>query len=651
MIAFVKKKSHGHLEHLGHLGMIGVQIEPRSNETHHRRHPVTTDDQMIGQEPDDLDRRAGEADLFLGFSQRSPDDIRIPRLETPTGKTDLPGVMREVSGATGQQDRQPRFALHERHQNRGGDGIGREERAQAFAPVGSQGAEAPVGDRITPRDGAHAGTDQRLERGIVETEKIGGSHGVQFDSTRQQTAPGMTQDFLDALSPVDGRYAERTAPLRAHLSEAALIRERIRLEAEWLLALAAERPPGLPAAATIPNAVIERAKELAKSPPGEAAAAVKGIEQRTNHDVKAVEYYVRDQLAAAGASPAVLELVHFGCTSEDLNNLAYARLLRSARALLVDEFATVLAKLSEWASTHAALPMLSRTHGQTASPTTLGKEFANVAARVGLALARWQAVPIRGKWNGAVGNFNAHRAAMPEADWPAISRRFVESMNLVHNPLTTQIEPHDWIGEYADALAALDVILIDFARDVWGYISLGYLRQRAVAGEVGSSTMPHKVNPIDFENAEGNFGIANALLRHFADKLPISRWQRDLTDSTVLRNVGVALGHVLIALQALQRGLTKIAPDPVRLAADLDEAWEVLGEAVQTALRAHGVPDGYELLKAFTRGQRIDESAYREFVASLPLPAPTRDALAALRPASYLGLAAELARGTLPVAR
>jgi adenylosuccinate lyase len=287
--------------------------------------------------------------------------------------------------------------------------------------------------------------------------------------------------------------------------------------------------------------------------------------------------------------------------------------------------------------------MLARTHGQSASPTTLGKEFANVTARLERAAKRLSAVAILGKWNGAVGNFNAHCVAVPEADWPTISRRFVEAQQLVWNAHTTQIEPHDWIGEYCDACAALNVIRIDLCRDCWGYISLGYLRQRAVPGEVGSSTMPHKINPIDFENAEGNLGIANALLRHFADKLPISRWQRDLTDSTVLRNLGVALGHSLIAWLALQKGMAKLAPDATRIASDLDGAWEVLAEAVQTVLRAHGVPDGYELLKTFSRGQRIDAESLRAMVAQLPLPAAERQRLSALTPREYLGLAARLA--------
>ena len=454
----------------------------------------------------------------------------------------------------------------------------------------------------------------------------------------------MSLRSLDALSPIDGRYARSAEPLRPLLSEAALIRERLKIEAEWLLHLAASKPPGLPAASRVSSVVLATARKIAEAPAETSAESVKAIEQRTNHDVKAVEYHLREQLADVGADAATLELVHFGCTSEDINNLAYARMLRNARSAMLQTLDSLHDTLRDFSARHAALPMLARTHGQTASPTTLGKEFANVVARLDRARDRWQRVAIRGKWNGAVGNYNAHSVAAPQADWPAIARSFVESMDLEFNPLTTQIEPHDWIGEYCDALAAVNVVLIDFARDTWGYISLGYLKQRAVEGEVGSSTMPHKVNPIDFENGEGNLGIANALLRHFAEKLPVSRWQRDLTDSTVLRNVAVALAHALIAWRSIARGLGKIEPDAARLAADLDDAWEVLGEAVQTVLRAAGVADGYELLKGFTRGKRIDAALHRAFVATLPLPAEERARLAALRPADYLGLAATLAR-------
>ncbi|HET7810494.1 MAG TPA: adenylosuccinate lyase [Steroidobacteraceae bacterium] len=453
----------------------------------------------------------------------------------------------------------------------------------------------------------------------------------------------MDSAALSALSPVDGRYRKSADGLRAVLSESGLIRERIRIEAAWLLSLADSVPQLLPQPLSEP--VKKLAAALALEPGDDAPAAVKAIEARINHDVKAVEYYVREKLTTGGATPATLELVHFGCTSEDINNLAYARMLRAARTLMSAELDKLIERLRGFAHEHAALPMLSRTHGQTASPTTLGKEFANVVARLRRARARFDQVEILAKFNGAVGNYNAHVAALPQVDWPAVSRKFIESQGFTWNDYTTQIEPHDWIGEYCDALAGIDTILIDFARDTWGYISLGYLRQRAVAGEVGSSTMPHKVNPIDFENAEGNLGIANALLHHFAAKLPISRWQRDLTDSTVLRNIGVALAHALIAWNALQRGLGKIAAAPESIAADIDAAHEVLGEALQTALRAAGVPNGYELLKDFTRGSRVDAAGLSAFIDKLPLPPADRARLKALSPAQYTGLAASLARG------
>ena len=444
-----------------------------------------------------------------------------------------------------------------------------------------------------------------------------------------------------ALSPVDGRYRAATAPLRALLSEAGLIGARVRVESAWLAHLAGA-VPALPGAVLAP-AVRERAAALAEDPGAGCAEAVKAIEARINHDVKAVEYYVRDQLAAAGATPANLELVHFGCTSEDINNLSYALLLRAAREELRAPLGALITELSALAHRAAGHAMLARTHGQPASPTTLGKEVANFVARLRRAERRWAAVEILGKWNGAVGNFNAHRTAAPEVDWRAVSAAFIESLGLISNAYTTQIEPHDWIAEYCDALAGLNVVLLDLSRDFWGYISLGYLKQRAVSGEVGSSTMPHKVNPIDFENAEGNLGIANALLRHFAEKLPVSRWQRDLTDSTVLRNLGVALGHALIAWRALARGLGKVEPDAARMRADLDGAWEVLGEAVQTVLRAAGVPDGYELLKTFTRGRLITAASLAEFIDTLPLNAEHKRRLRELHPADYIGWAAELA--------
>jgi len=447
---------------------------------------------------------------------------------------------------------------------------------------------------------------------------------------------------VDALSPVDGRYRAATAPLRGLLSEGGLIRERIRVEAQWLLHLSAALPrlPG----AQLSAAVRERAERLARAPEPAAAPAVKAIEARINHDVKAVEYYVREQLAAAGAAEATLELVHFGCTSEDINNVSYARLLQAARDVLLKVLEARSAELAELAQRFADAAMPARTHGQPASPTTLGKELANFVARLARVHRRWAGVSILAKWNGAVGNFNAHAAALPAADWPQVAQAFVSSLSLEYNPWTTQIEPHDWIAEYCDALAAANVICIDLSRDLWGYISLGYLRQRAAPGEVGSSTMPHKVNPIDFENAEGNCGIANALLRHFSDKLPVSRWQRDLTDSTVLRNLGVALGHSLIAWSSLGRGLAKIEPDTARMRADLDASWEVLGEAVQTVLRAAGVPGGYERLKEFTRGRAIDAATLGTFIDALPLAAADKQRLRELTPAQYTGLAAELAR-------
>jgi adenylosuccinate lyase len=451
----------------------------------------------------------------------------------------------------------------------------------------------------------------------------------------------MPSSPIDALSPIDGRYQAATEPLRTLLSEAGLIRERIRIEARWLLHLGAAVPQL--SHAQLSAAARRRAEELAQEPGAPAAPAVKEIEARTNHDVKAVEYYVRQQLLAAGAGAGALELVHFACTSEDLNNLSYARLLAAARSILVAALDALTERLTEMAHREAATPMLARTHGQAASPTTLGKEIANFVARLRRARRRWAAVRPLGKWNGAVGNFNAHVVAAPDVDWPAVSRAFVESLGLEYNSHTTQIEPHDWIAEYCDALAGLNVILIDLCRDFWGYISLGYLRLRTIATEVGSSTMPHKVNPIDFENAEGNLGVANALLRHFAEKLPISRWQRDLTDSTVLRNVGVALAHALVAYGALARGLDKIAADPARLQADVAAAWEVLGEAVQTVMRAAGVPNGFERLKEFTRGRAIDAASLAAFIDTLPLAASDKERLRALSPSDYFGLAERLA--------
>jgi adenylosuccinate lyase len=451
----------------------------------------------------------------------------------------------------------------------------------------------------------------------------------------------MSATAIDALSPLDGRYAGKLDPVRAIFSEAGLMRQRVRVECAWTLSLAAGPATAL---STLPPAAREWLRSFSRDPAPTDVAAIKAIEARTNHDVKAVEYWIRSQLEARGASPAHLEWVHFGCTSEDINNLAYALMLEAARrTVLLPALDALAASLAALKVRYAATGMLSRTHGQPATPTTVGKELANVHARLLRQRAALADVVILGKMNGAVGNFNAHVAALPGVDWPVLSARFVASLGLLANEYTTQIEPHDWIAEYCHALMRADTVLLDFARDMWSYISLGYFRQRLVAGEVGSSTMPHKVNPIDFENAEGNLGIANALLAHFAEKLPLSRLQRDLTDSTVLRNLGVAIGHAALSLSSLQMGLGKVELDTGRLTEDLDRAWEVLGEAVQTVMRAHGIPDAYDRLKTFTRGKPMNQAAMRDFIVSLELPAAEKDRLLQLAPGGYLGLAATLA--------
>ena len=449
---------------------------------------------------------------------------------------------------------------------------------------------------------------------------------------------------LTALSPLDGRYSRQVEPLRPIFSEYGLIRRRVLVELRWLEALGAD-----PAIAEVPALSAEAIaflRRLAEDFSEAQAAEVKAIEATTNHDVKAVEYWIKRQLAAQPELARVSEFVHFACTSEDINNLAYALMLKDAReGVLVAALTRVLMGLRALANDNAALPMLSRTHGQTASPTTLGKEIRNVVARIERQFRQIEAQPLLGKINGAVGNFNAHVVAYPEVDWPALSRAFVQSLGLAWNEHTTQIEPHDFVAELSDTCRRLGTVLIDLCRDIWGYVSLGYFRQARVEGEVGSSTMPHKINPIDFENAEGNFGLANALFGHFAEKLPISRWQRDLTDSTVLRSLGSAFGYLLVGLRSLERGLGKLRPDPERLAADLDQAWEVLAEAVQTVMRRHGLPEPYERLKALTRGARIDAAAMKSFVEGLTdLPADARERLLALTPGGYTGLAADLAR-------
>lgn len=453
----------------------------------------------------------------------------------------------------------------------------------------------------------------------------------------------MENPQLNAISPLDGRYAGKVDPLRELFSEQGLIYHRLLVEVRWVQFLAAH--PGVAGIGPFSPVVNDYLDKLISKFDRNAARRVKDIEATTNHDVKAVEYYLAECFGDDADLAAIKPFLHFACTSEDINNTAYALMLRRGRdEVLLPTMRKLTTQLAELARLTADVPMLSRTHGQTASPTTLGKELANVVYRLERQQVLLAAVPPLAKMNGAVGNFNAHSVAYPDVDWPAAGQEFVESLGLSWNPYTTQIEPHDWVAEYSDALARFNTVLIDFCRDTWSYISLGYFRQRKVANEVGSSTMPHKVNPIDFENAEGNLGLANALLNHFSMKLPISRWQRDLTDSTVQRNLGVALGHTVLALESVLKGLSRLEHDPERIAADLAPRWEVLAEAVQTVMRRHGAADAYEQLKDLTRGAAIDEAALRKFIAGLELPEADRERLLALTPADYIGVAAELAR-------
>ncbi len=447
---------------------------------------------------------------------------------------------------------------------------------------------------------------------------------------------------LRALSPADGRYADKVEALRDIFSEYGLMRHRVLVEVRWLQFLADE--PAVAELEPLSTVMKDVLNHLVDDFSLDDAERIKEIEATTNHDVKAVEYFIRERLGDGPETPALKDFLHFGCTSEDINNLAYALMLRAARQdVLLPQMREICARLRAMAREHAALPMLSRTHGQTASPTTLGKELANVAARLERAQQQFKAVEIRGKFNGAVGNFNAHAVTYPDTDWQDISARFVSSLGLDPNVYTTQIEPHDWTAEYAHALQRYDAILIDLCRDIWGYVSLGYFRQKIASGEVGSSTMPHKVNPIDFENAEGNLGMANAMLDHFAAKLPISRWQRDLTDSTVQRNIGAALGYIVIATKSVQKGLGKLQVDKGAIQADIAEAWEVLAEAVQSVMRRYGIPEPYEKLKALTRGQQVTRELLQEFVRSLDIPDGEKQRLLELTPESYTGLAADLA--------
>jgi adenylosuccinate lyase len=447
---------------------------------------------------------------------------------------------------------------------------------------------------------------------------------------------------LTALSPVDGRYAGKCDTLRAITSEYGLIRNRVTVEVRWLEQLAAR-----PEIAEVPGFSADAKQwldQLVADFSLADAERIKSIESTTNHDVKAVEYFLKERIADQPELAAVSEFVHFACTSEDINNLAYGLMLTEAREQLLARMDAVIEALGEQARALADTPMLARTHGQSASPTTVGKEFANVVARLERQRQHFASVELLGKINGAVGNYNAHRVAYPEVDWPALAEEFVTALGLGFNPRTTQIEPHDCVAEYFHALMRFNTVLVDFNRDIWGYISLGYFGQKTVADEVGSSTMPHKVNPIDFENAEGNLGMANALMDHLAAKLPVSRWQRDLTDSTVLRNLGVGLAHTLIALEATLKGLGKLEVSTEHLARDLDDAWEVLAEPMQTVMRRYGVEKPYEKLKELTRGQGVTHDKLLALIDSLDIPEEARERLRALTPSTYTGNAADQAR-------
>ena len=453
----------------------------------------------------------------------------------------------------------------------------------------------------------------------------------------------MDLSTLTAVSPVDGRYGSKTDDLRPIFSEYGLIRHRVLVEIRWLQALAAhtgipEVPPLSEHASNILNGISENFSEAD-------AHRVKNVERTTNHDVKAVEYFLKEKIAGNDELEAVSEFIHFACTSEDINNLSHALMVREGRGqVLLPQMEDVINAIRQLAHEHADAPLLSRTHGQPASPSTLGKEMANVVYRLHRQRDQIAAVPLLGKINGAVGNYNPHLAAYPDVDWPGFAKHFVESLGLDWNPYTIQIEPHDYMAELFDAVSRFNTILIDFCRDVWSYISVGHFKQKTVTGEVGSSTMPHKVNPIDFENAEGNLGVANALLGHLSAKLPISRLQRDLTDSTVLRNLGVGLAHTSIALQSTLRGIGKLEADRAGMQAELEANWEVLAEPIQTVMRRYGIEKPYEKLKELTRGQRISQQDLLDFIDSLDLPEEALQALRQLTPTNYIGNAVEQAR-------
>lgn len=447
---------------------------------------------------------------------------------------------------------------------------------------------------------------------------------------------------LSALSPLDGRYAGKTDGLRPWLSEAAFMRQRVQVEVHWLIALSQAKLPDFPSFSAAAEAVLLK---LVSDFSDSDAERIKAIEAVTNHDVKAVEYWMKEKVAGHAELEKASEFIHFACTSEDINNTSHGLMLKGAREeVILPKLKEVLASLTNLAVLNADIPMLSRTHGQPASPTTLGKEMANVAMRLERAIRNIENVPLLGKMNGAVGNYNAHLSAYPDVDWESFSKEVVEKrLGLQFNPYTIQIEPHDYMAELFDAVARANTILLDLNRDIWGYISVGYFKQKTKAGEIGSSTMPHKVNPIDFENSEGNLGIANALLKHLSEKLPVSRWQRDLTDSTVLRNLGTALGHSLLAYDSVLRGLGKLETNPTRLAEDLDNCWEVLAEPVQTVMRRYGVPNPYEQLKELTRGKGITPEGLKTFIQGLAIPDDAKQSLLKMTPASYIGKAVELA--------
>jgi adenylosuccinate lyase len=453
----------------------------------------------------------------------------------------------------------------------------------------------------------------------------------------------MDLSALSAVSPIDGRYGSKTAPLREVFSEFGLIKRRVLVEVRWLQCLAAHSAIAeVPALSNDANTLLNN---IGQSFSEVDARRIKDIEATTNHDVKAVEYFIKERFAGNAELEAVAEFVHFACTSEDINNLSHALMLRDGvEQVLLPAMQEIIAALVAQAQQSAGVSMLSRTHGQTASPTTMGKEFANVVARLRRQLEQLQQLQYLGKINGAVGNYNAHLSAYPQVDWQANAEQFVTSLGLHWNPYTTQIEPHDYMAELFDAISRFNTILIDFNRDIWGYISLGYFKQKTVAGEVGSSTMPHKVNPIDFENAEGNLGLANAVLQHLSAKLPVSRWQRDLTDSTVLRNMGVGAGYSLIAYQSALKGIGKLELNAARLAQDLDSSWEVLAEPIQTVMRRYGIEQPYEKLKELTRGQDMSREVIQAFVATLDLPEDARRELLALTPDNYIGNAVAQAR-------